>query len=160
VPVVCIVEGFAGLTVPRGAASWKEPVMTDDASRRVREVLNEVYAAWEANDADAFAKPYAEPATATLPGAYLSGGPAIRDTMAALFAGGLRGSRAICEVRKIRFVAADAIVTSGGAVLLAGQAEPDAAGRAVETWVLSRRDGAWRVQAFHNCPEQVNRDAQ
>ncbi len=45
-------------------------------------------------------------------------------------------------------------------VLHAGQAEPDAASRALETWVLSRQDGTWRVQAFHNCPEQVNRDAE
>jgi uncharacterized protein (TIGR02246 family) len=135
--------------------------VTDDASHQVREVLREVYAAWEANDADAFAKPYAESATATLPGTYLSGRQAIRDAMARLFAGGLKGSRAICEVRGIRFVAADAsIVTSEGAVLLAGQAEPDAAGRALETWALSRQDGAWRVQAFHNCPERVNRDAE
>lgn len=33
--------------------------MTDGADRQVREVLKEVYAAWDANDADAFAKPYA-----------------------------------------------------------------------------------------------------
>jgi hypothetical protein len=26
--------------------------------------------------------------------------------------------------------------------------------------VLSRRDGAWRVEASRNCPEQVNGDAQ
>jgi hypothetical protein len=45
-------------------------------------------------------------------------------------------------------------------VLLAGQAEPDAASRALETWVPSRQDGTWRVQAYHNCPEQVNRDAE
>jgi uncharacterized protein (TIGR02246 family) len=135
--------------------------MTDDAGRQVREVLKEVYAAWEANDADAFAKPYAESATAALPGAYLSGRQAIHDTMAALFAGELKGSRAIYEVREIRFVAADvAIVASKGGVLLAGQAEPDAASRALETWVLSRQDGTWRVQVFHNCPEQVNRDAE
>ena len=135
--------------------------MTDDADRQVREILKEVYAAWEANDADAFAKPYAELATATLPGVYLSGRQAIRDAMAALFAGELKGSRGIYEVREIRFVAADAaIVTSKGAVLLVGQAEPDAASRALETWVLSRQDGTWRVQAFHNCPEQVNRDAE
>jgi uncharacterized protein (TIGR02246 family) len=159
--VVCIVEGFADLMVPRGAASWKEPVMTDDADRQVREVLKEVYAAWEANDADAFARPYAESVTATLPGIYLSGRQAVRDTMATLFAGELKGSRASCKVRKIRFVAADvAVVTSEGGVLFAGQAEPDAASRALETWVLSRQDGAWRVQAFHNCPQQVNRDAE
>jgi uncharacterized protein (TIGR02246 family) len=135
--------------------------MTDDADRQVREVLRQVYAAWEANDADAFAAPYAETATATLPGAYLPGRQAIRDTMAALFAGELNGSRAIYEVREIRFVTGDvAIAASKGAVLLAGQAEPDAASRALETWVLSRQGGAWRVQAFHNCPEQVDRDAQ
>ena len=41
--------------------------MTGNADRPVREVLKEVYAAWEANDADAFAKPYAEAATASCP---------------------------------------------------------------------------------------------
>jgi uncharacterized protein (TIGR02246 family) len=135
--------------------------MTDDADRQVREVLRQVYAAWEAGDADAFAQPYAETATATLPGAYLPGRQAIRDTMATLFADELKGSRAIYEVREIRLVTGDvAIVASKGAVLLAGQTEPDAATRALETWVLSRQGGAWQVQAFHNCPEQVSRDAQ
>jgi len=135
--------------------------MTRNADRQVREVLKGVYAAWEANDADAFATLYAETATATLPGAYLSRKQAIRDTMAALFAGELKGSTASYEVRQIRFVTGDvAIVTSKGAVLLAGQAEPDAASRALETWVLSGQDGTWRVQAFHNCTGQVNRDAE
>jgi uncharacterized protein (TIGR02246 family) len=135
--------------------------MTGNADRQVREVLKGVYAAWEANDAGAFATLYAETATATLPGAYLSRKQAIRDTMAALFTGELKGSTASYEVRQIRFVTGDvAIVTSEGAVLLAGQTEPDAASRALETWVLSRQDGTWRVQAFHNCPEQVNRDAE
>jgi uncharacterized protein (TIGR02246 family) len=41
--------------------------MTDDADRQVREVLEEVYSAWDADDAEAFAKLYAESATATLP---------------------------------------------------------------------------------------------
>lgn len=134
--------------------------MTDDADRQVREVLKEVYAAWDANDADAFAKPYAKSATATLPGAYLSGRQAIRDTMATLFGSDLKGSRAVYEVRDIRFVTGNvAIVTSMETVLLAGHAEPDAASRALETWVPSRQDTAWRVQAFHNCPEQGNHDA-
>lgn len=64
--------------------------------------------------------------------------------------------------RQVREVLTEAYAAwaAKGAVLLAGQAEPDAASRALETWVLSRQDGAWRVQAFHNCPEQGNRDAQ
>jgi uncharacterized protein (TIGR02246 family) len=117
--------------------------MSDNTDRQVREVLREVYAAWDANDADAFAGPYAEPAMATVPGIYLSGGQAIRGMMAALFAGDLKGSGAVYEVREIRFVTGGAaIVTGMGTVLLAGQAEPDAASRALETRVLSRQDGA------------------
>lgn len=125
-----------------------------EADRQVVAVLDEVYAAWADNDADAFVAPYAETATAVLPGTYLPDRQAIRATMATLFAGELNGSKGVHEVQTIRFAGADvAIVISKGAMLLAGQTEPDAANRALETWVLSRQNGTWRVQAFHNCPE-------
>src|SRR5262249_13374634 len=41
------------------AARFRErkPTMTENEDRQVREVLKEVYAAWEGNDADAFAEP-------------------------------------------------------------------------------------------------------
>lgn len=67
--------------------------MTDSVDHQVREVLREVYAAWDANDADAFVKPYAGRATVTLPGMYLPGRQATHDTMEAFFAGELNGSR-------------------------------------------------------------------
>ena len=128
-------------------------VLNDSA---VRAVLDGVYAAWADNDADAFVAPYAERATAVLPGSYLRNKEAIRATMASVFAGPLKGSRAIHDVQSIRFVGADAaIVISKGAVLLAGQTEPAAESRALETWVLSKQDGNWRVEAFHNCPEKA-----
>jgi uncharacterized protein (TIGR02246 family) len=83
----------------------------------------------------------------------LAGKEAIRATMAAVFAGPLKGSTASCEVQSIRFPGPEvAIVTSKGATLLAGEAEPAAGNRSLETWVLSARAGAWRVEAFHNCP--------
>jgi uncharacterized protein (TIGR02246 family) len=124
--------------------------------RAVCAVLDEVYAAWAEGDADAFVVPYAETATAILPGAYLPGREAIRAAMAALFAGELKGSKAVHEVQSIRFVDADvAIVISKGAVLLADQIEPDATNQALETWVLSKQGGAWQVQAFHNCPQHT-----
>ncbi|MFE7168116.1 SgcJ/EcaC family oxidoreductase [Streptomyces sp. NPDC057616] len=124
--------------------------------RAVRAVLDSIYAAWADNDADAFAAPYAETATAVLPGAYLPGRKAIRDTMASLFAGELKGSSARHEVQDVRFAGADtAVVISKGAILLAGQTTPDPANRALETWVLARHGRDWRVQAFHNCPERA-----
>jgi uncharacterized protein (TIGR02246 family) len=76
--------------------------------------------------------------------------------MAALFAGELKGSKAVHEVQSIRFVDADvAIVISKGAVLLADQIEPNATNQALETWVLSKQGGAWQVQAFHNYPQHT-----
>lgn len=127
-----------------------------EADRAVRSTLDEVYVGWAANDADAFVAPYAKNATAILPGTYLPNREAIRTTMANMFAGELQGSKGVHEVQSIRFVSGDvAIVFSKGAMLLAGQTEPDPAERVLETWVLAKQDGAWRVQAFHNCPEQT-----
>jgi len=130
-------------------------LVEDDTA--VRAVLDDVYAAWADNDADAFAASYAEDATAVLPGSYLKDKEAVRATMAAVFAGPLKGSSAIHEVQSIRFPGTGtAIVISKGAVLLAGQDEPAAETRSVDTWVLSGRDGTWRVEAFHNCPEHAS----
>jgi uncharacterized protein (TIGR02246 family) len=127
-----------------------------EADRQVRAVLDEVDAAWAANDADAFVAPYAETATAVLPGTYLPDRQAIRATMATLFAGTLNSSKGLHEVQTIRLVGANvAVVISKGAMLLAGQTKPDAANRALETRVLSRQAGTWRAQAFCSCPEHT-----
>jgi uncharacterized protein (TIGR02246 family) len=123
----------------------------DDA---VAAVLDEVYAAWAAGDADAFVAPYAEHATAVLPGSYLQDKDAIRATMADGFTGPLKGSRGIHQVQSIRFPGADtAIVISKGGIVFAGQTDIAAQTRSVDTWVLSRQDGTWRVEAFHNCAQ-------
>ncbi len=124
--------------------------------RAVRAVLDGVYTAWAENDADAFVASYAADATALLPGSYLQNKDAIRAAMAAGFAGPLEGSRAVHEIQSIRFPGAGtAIVISKGAIVLAGETEPRNENRALETWVLSRQDGTWRVKAFHNCPENA-----
>jgi uncharacterized protein (TIGR02246 family) len=129
-------------------------LVEDDTA--VRAVLDDVYAAWADSDADAFVSSYAEDATAVLPGAYLKDKEAVRASMAAVFAGPLKGSSAIHEVQSIRFPGiGTAIVISKGAVLLAGQAEPAEETRSVDTWVLSKQGGTWRVEAFHNCREHA-----
>ncbi len=128
----------------------------DDA---VRGVLDAVYAAWAANDADAFVASYAQDATALMPGSFLPGREAIRAMMAAAFAGPLKGSRAVHKIHSIRHVDTDTtVVITRGAIVLAGETEPRRENRALETWVLSRHGGAWRVAAFHNCPEDPAAD--
>jgi uncharacterized protein (TIGR02246 family) len=140
----------------------REEIMTStedsfvNADRAVRAVLDEVYKAWAENDPDAFVAPYAEGATALLPGTYLQNKNAIRATMADVFAGPLKGSKGIHEEHSIRFIGTGAaIVISKGAILLEGEIEPAAESRSLETWVLSEQDGTWRIEAFHNCPEDV-----
>jgi uncharacterized protein (TIGR02246 family) len=122
--------------------------------RAVLAVLDAVYSAWADNDADAFVAPYAPDATAVHTGTVMSSRDAVRTTMAAGFAGVLRGSHGLHEVQSIRFVGADtALVLSRGAIRFADQAEPDPASRTLDGWVLCHRDGSWQVEALHNCPE-------
>jgi uncharacterized protein (TIGR02246 family) len=129
-------------------------LISTEEEHAVLAVLDEVYAAWADNDADAFVTPYASDATAVHSGAYMPNREAIRATMATAFAGALRGSKGIHDVQGIRFVGADtAIVLSKGAILFAGQAEPAPASRTMDGWVLVKQGGSWRVEAFHNCPE-------
>jgi uncharacterized protein (TIGR02246 family) len=120
----------------------------------VRAVLDAVYTAWADNDADAFVAPYMPSATAVHSGTVMEDRAAIRVTMASVFDGPLKGSRGIHDVLKIRFVGADtALVLSKGAILFPGQAEPAPESRTLDGWVLRKHEGAWRVEAFHNCPE-------
>ncbi|WP_369249172.1 SgcJ/EcaC family oxidoreductase [Streptomyces sp. R41] len=134
------------------------PVQTarSDAERAVLAVLDGVYTAWAANDPDAFVADYAADATALLPGTHLRDKEEIRAAMAAAFAGPLKGSRAVHDVQSVRFPGpGTALVISKGAILLAGETEPRSENRALDSWVLSEQDGAWRVQGFHNCPEHT-----
>jgi uncharacterized protein (TIGR02246 family) len=128
----------------------------------IRAVFDEVATAWEKGDTDAFVARYADDATAILPGFYLPGKDAIRTSMAAAFAGGLKGSRRIHEIRSIRHLGdGTAIVITDSTTLfpgeggVRGEARPGAEQRERATWVLSGRDGRWLIEAYHGCPEQA-----
>ncbi|WP_214414564.1 SgcJ/EcaC family oxidoreductase [Sphaerisporangium fuscum] len=127
---------------------------TDD--RAVREVLHGVYTAWADNDADAFVAHFTDDATSILPGSYRAGKEEIRARMAAAFAGPLKGSRVLDEVRGVRFPGEDAaVVVSRSGVLMAGETEVPAARWVIATWVLTRREGRWLLAAYHNCPAET-----
>jgi uncharacterized protein (TIGR02246 family) len=129
---------------------------TREDNAAVTAVLDGVYAAWADNDADAFVAAYAPDATAIHSGTVMADRDAIRTVMATGFQGPLKGSRGLHEVQSIRFVGPDtAIVFSKGVIQFAGQAEPASESRTLDGWVLSRHDSAWRVEAFHNCPEII-----
>jgi uncharacterized protein (TIGR02246 family) len=125
-----------------------------DADRQaVLDVLTSLYKAWEANDAEAFVADYTEDASVVQPGVYKKDREEIRSTMAAGFAGPLSGSRAIDHPADVRFLTDDtAIVVSEGGIIFPGQDAVASEGLVRATWVLVRRDGAWRIASYHNSP--------
>jgi uncharacterized protein (TIGR02246 family) len=119
----------------------------------VRAVFTEVSRAWADGDAEAFADWCADGASAVLPGVRLQDRDAIRSAMAAAFAGSLRGSRRIHEVRRIRFLGdGTAIALTDSATVFPGEAEVPSERREWATWVLARHGDRWLIEAYHGCP--------
>jgi uncharacterized protein (TIGR02246 family) len=126
---------------------------TDNPAESVLNVIGAVYDAWAANDADAFVALYTEDATVVQPGVHKKNKDDIRTTMAAGFAGPLKGSRVLDEPQNVRFLGSDvAVVITEGGVLMAGQAELPSERLVRATWVLTRQDGKWYVAAYQNSP--------
>jgi uncharacterized protein (TIGR02246 family) len=125
---------------------------TSDIETEPLAVLHQLYAAWEANDADAFAALYTPDATVIRPGSFSNGREEIRASMAAAFAGPMKGSRGIDTPHSVRLAGGDtAIVVSVAGILMAGETDlpPDRYRRA--TWTLTRDHGQWLIAAYHNC---------
>ena len=119
----------------------------------IRAVFAQTSRAWADGDGEAFAAWYAPDATVILPGVYLPGQDAIREAMAAAFAGPLKNTRRSHQVRSIRFTSpGTAIVITNSVTVPPGEPQPVAQQRERATWVLSRSDGRWLIHACDSSP--------
>lgn len=133
------------------ASNTTAPGTSQDSA--IRAVFVQTSRAWADGDGEAFASWYAPDATVILPGIYLPGQDAIREAMAAAFAGPLKNTRRLHEVRSIRITdSGTAIVVTDSVTLPHGEPEPAAHQRERATWVLSRGDGRWLIDAYHSSP--------
>jgi uncharacterized protein (TIGR02246 family) len=114
----------------------------------VRAVIDSASEAWAAGDTESFVGNYAEDATAILPGFALLGRATIRVTMAAAFAGQLKGTRRVHQVRSVRL-----LDDTTALVITRSATEPSAGTWSIATWLLSARSGRWLIEAYHDCPE-------
>jgi uncharacterized protein (TIGR02246 family) len=132
----------------------KTSTTTSNVDRQaVSDVLQRLYEAWEANDAETFVADYLDDASVVQPGIYKKDREEIRTTMAAGFAGPLLGSRVINHPQDIRFLTDEAaIVVSEDGILFPGQDVVPSEAMVRATWVLAKRDGSWYVAAYHNSP--------
>jgi uncharacterized protein (TIGR02246 family) len=132
-------------------SSNQAPALVTDESA-VLAAIGGQYAAWAANDVDAFAAFYAQDATVVQPGVYKKDREEIRRTMAAAFAGPLKGSRVLGEIQGVRFLGPDvAVVISLEGILLAGETDLAADRQVRATWLLARQDGTWLIAALQTC---------
>ncbi|MFI1702425.1 SgcJ/EcaC family oxidoreductase [Streptomyces bobili] len=116
-------------------------------------VLESLYKAWDAGDADAFVADYTQEATAIMPGSYRASREEVRQSMAAGFASFLKGTTTTNRQLGIRFLGRDgAIVVSESGILFPGESEVPADRIVYATWVLEQRDDAWLIAAYHNSP--------
>ena len=122
----------------------------------IRAVFAQTSRAWANGDGEAFTASYAPDATVILPGVYLPGQDAIREAMAAAFAGPLKNTRRIHRVQSVRFTdPGTAIVITDSITALPGAPEPPVQQHERATWVLSRHHGQWLVEAYHSCPKHA-----
>ncbi|NUO55611.1 MAG: SgcJ/EcaC family oxidoreductase [Hamadaea sp.] len=125
-------------------------VATDEAA--IRSVLGRMYEAWSAHDADAFADLYTADATVVMPGLLNDGREAIREFMAAAFAGRLAGTQGVDVPQKIRITGDTAIVVSHAGTLMPGETTLAAERERHATWVFVREGGDWKIAAYANAP--------
>ncbi|HEX4725089.1 MAG TPA: SgcJ/EcaC family oxidoreductase [Pseudonocardiaceae bacterium] len=119
----------------------------------VHDLLARFYAGWTAHDADAMAALYLDDATVALPGRYHQGRTAVRDFLAAGFAGPLKGSSGVDTLMDARIIGGHtAIVISTAGVLMPGEQTVPADRQRTATWVMSKQDGEWLVAAYTNTP--------
>jgi uncharacterized protein (TIGR02246 family) len=121
----------------------------------VLSVLDAARSAWANNDADGFAALYADDATIVLPGIYHDGRAAIRQYTAFGFTGPFRNTRPVDIPQKVRIIRdGTAIVVSESVILLPGEDDAPRDRYSRATWVLTKRDGRWLIDAYHNSPVQ------
>lgn len=120
--------------------------------------------AWNRGDAAGYAALFTDDADfVAWNGTYGRGRQAIENGHRRLFGGTLAGSRMVLvgsdeeagPPETLRFVRPDvAIMVTSGVVTLPGQSEAGPDHESVQTFVLVKDGGDWRVAAFHNTRQQ------
>jgi len=130
-------------------------IRPDDVAA-IEGVLESLYKAWDAGDADAFVADYTGDATAIMPGTYRKSREEVRQGMAEGFASFLKGSTTINKLEGIRFLGENAAVAvSETGVRFPGETEVPADRMVYATWVREKRNGSWLIAAYHNSPADL-----
>lgn len=110
-------------------------------------------AAWDDNDAEAFAAMFTENGSMLLGDDQLCGRDQIRSYVTDAFQGAHQDTKLVEEPLEIRFLSDDvAFAVTEGGVLEKGQSEVARERLVRTTWVTVKRDGDWRLVSYQNSP--------
>jgi uncharacterized protein (TIGR02246 family) len=110
-------------------------------------------AAWDDNDADAFADLFVDNGSILFDDDQLTDREAIRAYLTEAFAGTLRGTKVALDPIEIKILAPDvAVVITEGGVLQSGETAVPADRAVRATWISVRRDGEWRLFSQQTSP--------
>src|SRR4051794_37830113 len=141
--------------------------MFDETAERraILELGRALQDTWNRGDAAGYASLFTDDADfVAWTGQYGQGRRAIEAGHRPLFDGPLAGSRMVllgddtesARPESLRFIRPDvAIMVTSGAVTLADQSATGPDHQSVQTFVLTKNDGRWRVAAFHNTRRQT-----
>ena len=119
----------------------------------IRDLLRRLAEAWNRNDADAYAALFAPDSDyVAFDGTHLKGRAANARSHRTLFSTVLKGSRLVYEPDiAVRPLTPDVVVVHAyGTVLLPWQRAAVSSRRSLQTYVVKRDEGGWRIHAFHN----------
>ncbi|MBB6734879.1 SgcJ/EcaC family oxidoreductase [Cohnella zeiphila] len=126
-----------------------------DDVQAIRELFTAMSLAWAQGNGKAYSEIFTPDADyVTFFGQHLKGRKEIAESHQALWDGPLRGSRLSAGPNDIqlRFITSElAIAHVTGAVILRWQKKAQASRNSINTNVLVKQDGAWKIAAFHNC---------
>lgn len=119
----------------------------------VEELYRHLLAAWNADDAEAFAEPFAEHGTVVgFDGSEMAGRGAIAAELGRVFASHATGSY-VGIIRSVRPIGDDAfLLRAVSGVVPAGAEDVDPGLNAVQSLVASWHEGRWEIDLYHNTP--------
>lgn len=119
----------------------------------LKNLIRTVSDTWNIGDGKAYGTCFTEDCDyVTFNGQHLKGRGNVAEVHQELFDGVLKGSEMHHDVKDIRFITPDtAIVHVLGAIQLRWQKRAPKGRESINTNVAIKRDGEWKITAFHNC---------
>lgn len=128
------------------------PTEQQTAEAAVRQLFQQLTAAWAAGDAQAYAALFTEDADyIAFDGVNQKGRAAIEAGHKPLFERFLKGSKLTGGLVDVQLLAPDVVLAHAvGSILDAGRTTPKANRLSSQTLVVVQENGEWRFRAFHN----------